>query len=158
MVFLGALISAILSTVDSTLLASAALMSHNLTRGFKQIDEKKKIKITRINVVISGIIAYLLATKAEGVYELVKDASAFGSSGIFIAFIFGFTDKFGNNRSALITVLTGSLIWIFLHYIFKIELSYLISLIVSLFTFVTITVTEKYLLTLLPAFRKIISK
>ncbi len=157
-IFLGALISAILSTVDSTLLASAALMSHNLTRGFKEIEEKKKIKITRINVVISGIIAYLLATKAGGVYELVKDASAFGSSGIFIAFIFGFSGKFGNKRSALITVLIGSVIWIFLHYIFKIELSYLISLIVSLFTFVTITVSEKYLLTLLPAFRKIISK
>lgn len=157
-IFLGALISTILSTVDSTLLASAALMSHNLTNNFKERDEKQKVRLTRLNVVISGFVAYLLATEADRVYELVKDASAFGSSGIFIAFIFGFSGKFGNHRSALITVITGSILWILLHYIFKIELSYLISLIVSLLTFVTITLSEKYLLNLLHAFRKIISK
>jgi len=158
-IFAGALISAILSTVDSTLLASSALMSHNIAFPiFKIKDEKKKVRITRLNVLISGAIAFLLATNAEGVYNLVKDASAFGSSGIFVVFIFGLLGRFGNGLSAISSVITGSIVWIFSHYIFQTELSYLISLLASLVVFVLMALNEKWIYSFLTPAKKLIDK
>jgi SSS family transporter len=155
-IFTGALISAILSTVDSTLLASSALMSHNLIFNYiKPNDEKIKLKITRLNVFISGVIAYLLATYAEGVYELVKDASAFGSSGIFVIFIFGLLSRRGNGISASLSLITGAISWITSHYILDIEFAYLISLLIAFTTFVMSLLTEKYHQELKILFRKI---
>ncbi len=154
-VFIGAMISAILSTVDSTLLASSALMSHNIIFPSLRItDEKKKLKISRMNVLVSGIVAYVLATKAEGVYFLVKDASAFGSSGIFIVFIFGLIGKFGNQLSAILTVLTGSIIWFLAHYVFNLELSYLISLSISLTVYILSSLSEKWIKNFVPVLKK----
>ena len=154
-IFAGALISAILSTVDSTLLASSALMSHNIIFPWLKVkNEKKKLRISRLNVTLAGIIAYILATKAEGVYNLVKDASAFGSSGIFIVFIFGLIGKFGNGFSAISTVVAGSVIWIFAHYIFGVEFSYLISLGSALLVFVLSALSEKIIPALSSAIKK----
>ncbi|MFN4111111.1 MAG: sodium:solute symporter family protein [Ignavibacteria bacterium] len=145
-IFAGALISAILSTVDSTLLASSALMSHNIAFSiFNVNDEKKKLIITRINVLISGIVAYFLATKAEGVYNLVKDASAFGSSGIFVVFIIGLISSFGNGLSAISSVIAGSVVWFISHYVFHFELSYLISLLSALCIYVLTALSEKWI-------------
>lgn len=158
-IFSGALISAILSTVDSTLLASSALMSHNITFSLLKLkDEKIKLKITRLNVLISGVIAYLLATHAEGVYNLVKDASAFGSSGIFVVFIFGLLGRFGNGLSAVSTVLTGSIVWILLHYVFQSELSYLISITVATITFISVALSERFIYSLLLPFKRAMRK
>ncbi len=161
-IFAGALISAILSTVDSTLLASSALMSHNIAFSIFNIkSEKKKLIITRLNVIISGIVAYFLATKAEGVYNLVKDASAFGSSGIFVVFIIGLISRFGNGLSAISSVLTGSIVWIVSHYFLHSEISYLISLSSALSIYLITAISEKTLLNIfypLKKFLKITSK
>ncbi len=147
-IFVGALISAILSTVDSTLLASSALMSHNIILSIYKInDESKKLRVTRLNVLISGVLAYVLATHAEGVYNLVKDASAFGSSGIFVVFLFGLFGKFGNGLSAIISVIIGAITWILTHYIFNLEFGYLISLSLSLVSFTLTAILEKSIYT-----------
>lgn len=158
-IFAGALISAILSTVDSTLLASSALMSHNIVFSiFKVNGEKQKVRITRLNVIISGIIAYLLATHAEGVYNLVKDASAFGSSGIFVVFIFGLLGRFGNGLSATSAVLTGSIVWILFHYMIESDLSYLISLSAATLVFVFTALSEKWVFSLFSPIKRTINK
>ena len=88
--FAGALISAILSTVDSCLLAAASLVSHNLILPLQPtLSERGKIRAARIGVVVFGILAYFIALRADGIYELVATASAFGSAGIFVVGLFG---------------------------------------------------------------------
>ena len=62
--FAGALISAILSTVDSCLLAAASLVSHNLILPLKPtLSERGKIRAARIGVVVFGILAYVIALR-----------------------------------------------------------------------------------------------
>ncbi|MDQ7816575.1 MAG: sodium:solute symporter family protein [Melioribacteraceae bacterium] len=135
-VFIGALVSAILSTVDSSLLACSALLSHNLViPAKKNITEKGKLFLERSGVVIMGVLAFVLAVYAEGVYQLVKDASAFGSSGIFILMIIGIFTKYGNSASAVTALIAGASTWIIGHYILENELSYVLSLSVSAITF-----------------------
>src|SRR6185503_4260001 len=110
--FAGALISAILSTVDSCLLAAGSLVSHNLIVPLKPgISERGKIRTARIGVAVFGVLAYLIALRAEGIYELVATASAFGSAGIFVVGLFGLFSRVGGAASAHAALATGMLVW-----------------------------------------------
>jgi Na+/proline symporter len=112
-VFAGALISAVLSTVDSTLLVSAGLLSHNLVVPLAGItDERKKLRIARWGVLGFGLLAYVLALHATGVFVLVEQASAFGSAGALITIAFGLFSRFGGAKTALATLGGGMLTYI----------------------------------------------
>jgi solute:Na+ symporter, SSS family len=108
--FVGAFISAILSTVDSTLLTASGLLSHNLIVPLARItNEGRKVLIARAGVVVFGIAAYSLALTADGVFELVEQASALGSSGALVVICFGLFTRFGGPYAAMITLLAGTL-------------------------------------------------
>ena len=110
--FAGAVISAILSTVNSCLLAAAALVSHNVVVPLvPAIDERGKVLCARIGVVIFGLAAYALALGAEGIYELVTTASAFGSAGIFVVGLFGLFSRIGGAPSAHAALVSGMVVW-----------------------------------------------
>ena len=110
--FAGALISAILSTVDSCLLAAASLVSHNLVVPLKpSLTERQKITTARIGVAVFGVAAYVIALYAGGIYELVATASAFGSAGIFVVGIFGLFSRVGGEASAYAALVTGVVVW-----------------------------------------------
>ena len=93
-IFAGALISAILSTIDSILLAISALISHNfLVPMFNIESPTRKLNLARIVLVVSGIIAYIIAIYGESVYEMVETASSFGTSGILVISLAGIFQK-----------------------------------------------------------------
>jgi Na+/proline symporter len=107
-VFAGGLVSAILSTVDTTLLVSAGLASHNLVAPILGItDDARRVRLARAAVVIFGLVAYGLAVRAEGVFALVEQASAFGSAGSLVVVCFGLFTPWGGPRTALVTLLGG---------------------------------------------------
>jgi Na+/proline symporter len=107
-VFAGGLVSAILSTVDSTLLVSSGLMSHNLLVPIFQVtNERMKVRIARAGVLVFGAIAYVQAIRADGVFELVETASAFGSAGTLITVCFGLFTSFGGPVTAMLTLGVG---------------------------------------------------
>jgi Na+/proline symporter len=108
--FAGSLISAILSTVDSTLLVSSGLLSHNvLVPLLKETREERKVLFARLGVMAFGIVAYVLAVNAEGVFALVEDASAFGGGGVLVTVLFGLFTRLGGARTALATLIVGAL-------------------------------------------------
>jgi Na+/proline symporter len=108
-ILLGALVSAILSTVDSTLLIASGLLSHNvLVPVLGVTDEATKLRLARGGVVAFGVLAWALALRAEGVYALVEQASAFGSAGVLVCASFALFTRFGGPRAAAATLL-GSL-------------------------------------------------
>lgn len=108
-VFAGSLLSAILSTVDTTLLTAAGLASHNVVAPLLGIDEdRRRLRLARLGVIAFGAIAYVLAVRAEGVFALVEQASAFGSAGVLVVVVFGLFTPVGGPHAALATLL-GSL-------------------------------------------------
>jgi Na+/proline symporter len=110
--FAGALISAILSTVDSCLLAAASLVSHNLVVPLKPtLTERQKVLTARAGVAVFGVLAYAIALYAGGVYELVATASAFGSAGIFVVGLFGLFGRIGGPPSAYAALVAGIVVW-----------------------------------------------
>lgn len=106
--FAGGLISAILSTVDSTLLVSSGMLSHNLiVPMFGVGTERTKVRLARGGVLVFGALAYMLALHAEGVFALVEQASAFGSAGVLVTVGFALFSSWGGPRTAAATLATG---------------------------------------------------
>jgi len=128
--FAGALISAILSTVDSALLVSASLLSHNLILPLRggAVSESAKVRTARIAVVAFGILAYVMARHAEGVYALVEQASAFGSAGIVVTVLFGLFWRRGGAWSAYAALTTGVAVWVLGSYVLGLSFAYLAAL------------------------------
>jgi Na+/proline symporter len=116
-VFIGGFISAILSTVDSTLLVSSGLLSHNLiVPVFGVTSERTKVLVARAGVLTFGVVAWALAVRAEGVFALVEQASAFGSAGTLVTVTFGLFTRLGGPRTALATLLAGLLVYLVASY------------------------------------------
>jgi len=76
-ILLAALLAAVMSTADSILLASASIVANDI---FKRInpdmEESKLILVSRVSVIVIGIIAFLLALTAKGIIELMQNISA----------------------------------------------------------------------------------
>jgi SSS family transporter len=127
--FAGALLSAILSTVDSTLLAASSLISRNVIGPMRPVmSEAAKVRVARWGVMGCGLFAYVLALSAETIYSLVESASSFGSAGIFVTVVFGLFTKFGGMRAAFASLTTGLAVWLWATYVADHSYAYLLSL------------------------------
>ncbi len=127
--FAGGLVSAILSTVDSALLMASALVSHNVIVQMKPgLSERSKVRIARAGVAVFGILAYVMAIRADAVYALVEEASAFGSAGIVTVVFFGLFTRIGGRGSAATALVIGVSTWIVGAYIAGWPYPYLTSL------------------------------
>lgn len=124
--FAGALVSAILSTVDSTLLAIAALFSHNLVLPMiPRASDRFQLRLARGTVILSGIFAFLLARYSEGIYEMVELASSFGSAGLVVVTMFALFTKWGDSVSALVALISGVVVQLLVKYVWEVEAPYL---------------------------------
>ncbi len=142
-IFAGALVSAILSTVDSALLVASSLVSHNVVQRFRPgMTEASKVKSARIGVVAFGIVAYVIAMYATGIYDLVVDAAAFGTAGIFTVVVFGLFTNLGSVKTATATLLMAMISWLLLTYVYEIEFAYIVSLALSIATYLIVSVFD----------------
>jgi Na+/proline symporter len=107
-IFAGGLVAAILSTVDSTLLVASGLLSHNLlVPVFGITADKTKLRLARGGVAAFGVVAYVLALRAEGVFALVEQASAFGGAPALVTICFALFSTIGGPRAALASLIGG---------------------------------------------------
>lgn len=127
--FAGALISAILSTVDSALLAASALVTHNLVLPLRpDLSEVGKVRLARAGVLVAALIAFVLAIQAESIFALVESSSSFGGAGVFVVMAFGLFTRFGTRRSAWAALFVGAGVWIGAERVAGIQWPYLASL------------------------------
>lgn len=141
--FAGAIVSAILSTVASALLAAAALTEHNvIARLAPNLHASTKVRVARGCVIVAGVIAYVLALHAEGVYALVEQASAFGSAGIVTVATIGLFSRFGHVRAAYTALLAGAGTWATAQYALDLPYPYLTSLVAALGGYTLIALLE----------------
>lgn len=107
-VFSCALLSAILSTINSVLLACAGLLSHNVVNPLFGISaERKRLRTARYLVVVVGALALWIALYSPGVYDLVEMASSFGTSGIVVTTLAALFSPWGGKWSAACALVLG---------------------------------------------------
>jgi Na+/proline symporter len=111
--FAGAVISAILSTVDSVLLSGGSIISHNLVAPLRPgMSEAARVRAARICVVLLGLVAFAIALRSTTIHELVETASSIGSSGLIVVALFGLFTRFGGPMAALAALVAGGVIWL----------------------------------------------
>lgn len=143
-IFLGALVSAILSTVDSALLAAGSLSAHNLILPLlPSLGEKRKLAINRAAVVVFGLLAYGLALSTHGVYGLVEEASAFGTAGVFVCVLFGLFTRIGGPSAALTSITLGFVVYLLGKHVWSWSCPYLASLCAALLGFGIAAILEQ---------------
>jgi len=131
MIFLGALISAILSTVDSILLSGGGLISHNILIPKLRIsDESQNLFLTRFSVTVMAGLAFIVSLNGDGIYELVEMASSWGSAGILTITLFGLWTSWGNSVTAIITLVIGVLLPPIFEHGFKLETPFILTVLV----------------------------
>jgi SSS family solute:Na+ symporter len=142
-IFAGALISAILSTVDSALLAAASLVSHNLIVPLRPgMADATKLRWARICVVAFGIVAYVLATHATAVYTLIEAAAAFASAGVLVSASFGLFTRLGGAASAGAALIAGTIVWTVAEFAELCEAPYLASIAAAFVAYLAVALFE----------------
>lgn len=104
-VLVGALFSAILSTVDSNLLAVSSFVSINILRGaHARRSEADQLRVARWTTVGAGVAALGVALSGSDIYELLAMTSIFGQGGIMVATMIGLRSSFGGAGAALSSI------------------------------------------------------
>ncbi|WP_377063409.1 sodium:solute symporter family protein [Negadavirga shengliensis] len=108
-IFFGALLSAIMSTTSSGLLAPAAIITENIIKPvFKdRLGEKHMLWALRLNVVLVAIIASLFAFWKANIYELVAEASMLLLVSLFVPLTAGLYWNKASRTGALWSIWWG---------------------------------------------------
>jgi SSS family solute:Na+ symporter len=114
MLFFGSLISAIMSTTSSVLLAPAAILSENLIKPLmkNRVSDKRMLIITRICVLLFSVVATVMACIRSNIYELVGESSILSLVSLFAPLTFGLYWKRASSGGALMSMVLGMLTWI----------------------------------------------
>ncbi|MDX9912826.1 MAG: hypothetical protein RBS39_13455 [Phycisphaerales bacterium] len=100
-VFLGALVAALLSTIDSSLLAVGAVVSSDLAPAVsKHLNPRQRLLIARCATVLTGVAACALALANDGIYDIVLMADGLGTAGIAVVAIAAMWIPFGGKWAA----------------------------------------------------------
>ena len=113
-IFFGALISAIMSTASSGLLAPSALISENLVRPlFKgKLRDKTLLWILRINVLLVALVATYMASRDSNIYELVAGASILLLVSLFAPLTAGLYWKKASRLGAILAMVIGMITYL----------------------------------------------
>jgi Na+/proline symporter len=146
-----ALISAMLSTVDSALLVAGSLLAHNLAFSRRSMSEASKLRGNRIGVVFAGLVAYGLALVNDSVHEMVEEASSFGSAGVLVIAVFALFTNFGGAASAIAGLSLGLLTYLAGAHVLHFEAPFLASLLVATIAYVGVALVARETVVLAPA-------
>ena len=110
--FVGALVSALLSSADSALLAPASVVGWDVMRYIKpDISERTALMVSRISVIAFGLFALWLALDKTSVYDLMVDSWSILLATLFVPLTGGIWWKKGNESGCLASIIVGFISW-----------------------------------------------
>ena len=116
-VFVGALLAAIMSSADSSLLAAASVFSVNVLPLFRRkISDRTRLLATRIAIPVFGTFAVYVALKVQAVYNLIMDANSVSLVCVVMPFIVGVYWTRANRTGALASMAMATLTWILAYF------------------------------------------
>lgn len=111
--FMGALISAIMSSADSSLLAATSITTENIFFKLKpHIKEEDKLKWARIVTVVLAVFSLGVALYVDRIYALMVNSWATLWVGIFAPVTFALYWKKANNLAAWVSMISGVVVWL----------------------------------------------
>ncbi len=142
--FFGALLSAIMSTASSAILAPATVLSENILRPiFKNISDKGFLRLTRLSVAFVTLISLAFAFGGESIFTLVESSSALSLVSLFVPMVGALYFKVSDQTSAVASMLSGFFVWVALEYVFHYQFALLVGLTASFFSFLLFLLRSK---------------
>ena len=112
-IFMGALISALLSSADSALLAPASVIGWDVLKWLKpDVDERTVLRVSRIAVPILGLFALYLAFAANTIYSLMVDSWSILLATLFVPLTAGIWWPRANTPGCLAGMGAGLVSWL----------------------------------------------
>jgi SSS family solute:Na+ symporter len=113
-IFVGALLSAIMSSCDSAILAPASIITRNIVPYFKKLDSKEELVVARYATLGITIAALVIALWFQNIYSLMVSSWAFLLVGCFVPLLFGIWSKKANTPAATWSSISGFVSWLLL--------------------------------------------
>ena len=107
-----AILSIILSTMDSAMLATSSIISHNLIGRVFRVPKLKAVSVCRLCIIIVGFFSLMLAFLGENAYALLEQSYAITLAGLFVPFALGLYLKKGHEIAAIASMVVGMTAWI----------------------------------------------
>lgn len=107
-VFLVAVLSAILSTIDSAILSPATVLAQNV---FPRFIHSDTLAGNRWAVLLVAVCSTVLAYLGDSAYELLEEAYLMTLVGLFIPLMLGLYTSPHSGKPALASMLTGTTFW-----------------------------------------------
>jgi SSS family solute:Na+ symporter len=144
-IFVGAIVSAIMSTSDSVLLSVGSVISTNLLpRVAKDPSERLRLAVARYSIPISALLATYIAFGAEKVVDVLIDSVAPLLAMTIVPFVLCFWWDKANKYGALAGIFGGLLGWLVAGSMNTVTPPDLIGFVVSLVSMVVVTLlTQK---------------
>jgi solute:Na+ symporter, SSS family len=111
--FFGSLLSAIMSTTSSAILAPAAIFSENLVKPLSnnKLSDKQLLMVTRLSILGFSVIATVMACVRSNIYELVGESSILSLVSLFAPLVFGLYWGRTTSAGALLSMIFGTFTW-----------------------------------------------
>lgn len=126
--FFGSLLSAIMSTTSSAILAPAAIFSENLVRPYlkENVTDRQLLHLTRGSILLFSVVATIMACVRSDIYDLVGESSILSLVTLFAAMTFGLYWKRASSVGAIISMVAGFLAWFTFEYLIETEIHSLV--------------------------------
>ena len=116
--FLGALLSALLSTTSGAILAPASVLGENLWKPLlKNHSDAQVLTVIRISVVLVTLACIWMAVERQNIFELVGEASAFSLVSLFIPLNAGLWWKRASAMGSHLSMLLGLGVWAYYNFV-----------------------------------------
>jgi solute:Na+ symporter, SSS family len=109
-VFVLAIVAAVMSTIDSAILAPSSVLSNNLLA--KLWPNSSGITLGRWAVFAVALASVLFSYLGQTAYELLETAYAIGMVGLFVPLALGLYSQRGGEGAALAAMIGGTAVWL----------------------------------------------
>lgn len=122
-IVLAALMSALMSTVDSTVLAAATLITNDLISPAMDLDEEQETKVSRVVTALVGAVVIGLAVVVGNVFTALDLAYAYLSGCVFVPIMAAFFWKKATWQGALASMAVSGAVVTICVYIYGVSAS-----------------------------------
>lgn len=106
--FVVAVMSAVLSTIDSAILAPSGVLAQNL---LSRVSKTPVLRLNQYAVVAVALVSLALAYAGESAYTLLESAYELGLAGLLVPLAVGLYSRRGRQRSGVVSMLAGTGVW-----------------------------------------------
>lgn len=116
---LAAIVAATMSSASGNMIGTATMFTNDIFTPYinhGKKDDQKEVWISRVTMVIVGLVGLFVALTASNVISVMMGAFALRSAGPFAAFICGIFYKNVTQRAGFISIVTGTIVaavWIY---------------------------------------------